>query len=718
MFGVDYIADWPGCYNHGDTGVKKNRQVARERQAEPQAAPRSYKKYALPAVLLAALLAAYWTSFDGQFLVDNAEMVRDSRIHSATSEHVHRILTERYWEGMGDQLYRPVATLTYLFNYAVLGNGTAPAGYHWFNLVVHALNMLLVYWLGLAVFEDEVAAAALSGLWGLHPVLTESVTNVIGRSDMLAAFGVLAALMAHRKALASAGGRRAAWLAGVAGASAIGVFSKESGIVAVAVLVLWDLAFGGAFGDESGWGRRAASYAAAVAPGLLFLAARANALSGQAYQPPRFVDNPLTGVDFLMARFTAVKAIGRYLVLLAWPAKLSPDYSYNEIPLSGFGDWKAWLALAVCLGAAAWAARSWRRAPAVLFFVGLFFVALAPVSNVFLLIGTIFGERLVYLPAVGVVGCVVWGLREIERRNPGRRTAVRVAVAVVAVAFVARTSARNVDWHDADRFWKSARDAAPGSYKTVLEAALSGPLAGEDLARSVREVEQALSILEGLPDARNAPFPYQQAGTLYRHVGESVAAGKAVAALSARGAAFWYGKSLEALQRCERIEAAQDEVARRENAARGLKAETSGRGAAARELARTYLKVGDVGAAIAAYERGRQVSADPELLEELGAAYRSRGESRKAAQALVEALSLDGSRGQLMPMLVELYAAADPGGCAVQQGQLNVQCPLVHEDVCRASGNVIGVYRRRGQTREAEALRQTAVGELGCGELK
>ena len=59
-------------------------------------------------------------------------------------------------------------------------------------------------------------------------MLTESVTNIVGRADLLGAFGVLAALHAHRKALDAAGGRKALWLAAIALAVTVGMFSKES----------------------------------------------------------------------------------------------------------------------------------------------------------------------------------------------------------------------------------------------------------------------------------------------------------------------------------------------------------------------------------------------------------------------------------------------------------------------------------------------------------
>ena len=97
--------------------------------------------------------------------MDNDPIIlKDLRIQSVTSAHIHRILTDQYWPLAVAGLYRPLTTLSYLFNYAVLGNGSSPAGYHWLNFVLHAVNIGLVYALGLMIFEQIPAAFLLAAL--------------------------------------------------------------------------------------------------------------------------------------------------------------------------------------------------------------------------------------------------------------------------------------------------------------------------------------------------------------------------------------------------------------------------------------------------------------------------------------------------------------------------------------------------------------------------
>src|SRR5262249_39452894 len=152
---------------------------------------------------------------------------------------------------------------------------------------------------------------------------TEAVTNIVGRADLLAAFGVLAALLCYRHALRSSGWRYAAWIAALALAVTIGVFSKENGVVVVAVIALYDFTF------ERGiaWRSRNLGYVAAAVPCLAYLLARAQVVAHAPYVPVPFTDNPPVDAGFWTARMTAVKVLGRYFQLLIWPARLSFDYS-------------------------------------------------------------------------------------------------------------------------------------------------------------------------------------------------------------------------------------------------------------------------------------------------------------------------------------------------------------------------------------------------------
>ena len=147
-------------------------------------------RHALALALLAGLaLAAYANSFRAGFAQDNQALIlEDPRLRVASSENLGLILHQTYWWPKAESgLYRPVTTLSYLLNYAILKNAASAAGYHWINLLLHVINAYLVYLLASLLLRRFWPAFFTAALWALHPVCTESVTNIVGRADELAA---------------------------------------------------------------------------------------------------------------------------------------------------------------------------------------------------------------------------------------------------------------------------------------------------------------------------------------------------------------------------------------------------------------------------------------------------------------------------------------------------------------------------------------------------
>ncbi len=499
--------------------VRSRDKRRRLRETPPPAAPPSFPAGAARRIwqphgwrilaLWALALAAYSNSFQAGLIFDNAGLIaQDPRIREATPQNLRSILSGGYWYGNANTgLYRPLTTLSYLLNYSVLGNGLRPAGYHWVNFALHAVNVALVYALGLLVFGEPMLALALAAIWGLHPLLTESVTNIAGRADLLGALGVLAGLLCYVKGASVTGRHRLAWLAGLATSQAVGLFSKESAAVLPGVLLLYELTWP----QRTTWRGRAPAYAALALPFAAFFYLRGHL---QTPMLVAFADNPLVGADFWTARLTAIKVVGKLLWLFVWPARLSADYSYNAVPLFGWGksgweDAQALLALAVCLGAALLAVvlalRGRDLGKTVLFFLVFFCVALSPTSNLILLIGSIMAERFLYLPSVGLAGCVIAAVRALGQRGSTKRPVAPrvawVAMGLLCLAFTGRAHARNSDWQDESSLWTSAVEVCPGSARSHYNLGTALAQVPGRLPEAMAEYQAALRIRPDYPEA-------------------------------------------------------------------------------------------------------------------------------------------------------------------------------------------------------------------------
>ena len=631
--------------------------------------------------LFALTVVAYSNSFGAGFPLDNlALIVQDARLRAATSENLGLILGHTYWWPVSESgLYRPLTTLSYLFNYAILGNGEHAGGYHAINFLLHALNVVLAYLLARKLLGGEYRAAAVAALWAVHPALTESVTNVVGRADLLAGGAILGGFWCYLKSAESTGWRRGAWLAGLAALTTAGVFSKESAVAILGVIVIYEWLW-----RPRGEGRiprgMLPAWAAVLGPVLAMWLVRAKLLAIARPVIP-FTDNPIAGAPFWQAKLTALAVLGRYFWLMLWPLRLSSDYSYSQIALASGSlvDWAAWATLA----AAVTAAVVWRRNRGVTFFLWFALVNLVPVSNLLVPIGTIMADRLVYLPSLGLCAAIVAAWPDGRRA----RTGLAVVVALLVVVWGARTYARNFDWKDDLSLASADVKTAPSSYKTHfrLAAALyAGDSGHANLDRVIQEAERSLAIVDGLPDRLNTALVYWAAGEFYLAQADRFqppgADGAPVTTAAGRQLSE---SSVRVLERSLSILAAEQQA----GLAPGVDQEPEIR----RLLSAGYLNLGQFQQALsAAREALRLDPLDPRVYWQVVRVLMGEGRGPEAATVLMEGGVATGDPA-MRQELVRLYQAGlDPKGCALLPGSgaLNPQCETVRNQVCAASADL------------------------------
>ena len=557
----------------------------------------SQRRNALALVLLASLaLVAYANSFQAGFPFDNRFLIlQDPRLRAASAENIGLIFSQNYWGRIWQGgIYRPLTTLSYLFNYAILGNSFHPFGYHVVNYLLHAMNAYLVYLVALVLLSNFRQALFMAALWALHPVCTESVTNIIGRADELAALSVLGSLLLYIRSTASKGRRKVAYLLGMMLLTAAGVFSKESAVTIAGLVVLYDFTYryrSSSPGQDhlirdlaaNAWRFFREGSAALIPPLLVMWYVRyaVFAKSNAAIFP--FLENPLVGAGFATARMTAVKVLGKYLWLLVWPLKLSSDYSYNQIPLvdsrlATWEDWKALVALAAVVGILFVAGACYRHHKTVFFLIGFSVLTILPTANLFILIGTIMAERFLYLPAMGFAGCLVLAVYAVCGRWAMRPWAAPAALCVIGAAFGVRTILRNPDWKDDETLWSKAIEVCPNSYKSHYNLAHSWfEKDPRQIDRSISQAEQALAIVASVPDELASTLVYQELGAYYGHKGDMLARkGPNGTVTLTPESAVWYRKAVQISLRGVAIDREFNAVCRSRELARGKSPDTIG----------------------------------------------------------------------------------------------------------------------------------------------
>jgi tetratricopeptide (TPR) repeat protein len=389
---------------------------------------------------------------------------------------------------------------------------------------------------------------------------------------------------------------------------------------------------------------------------------------------------------------------------MCWPQHLSADYSYNQIPLVRwkFNDWQDWqaiLSLAVCLAAAGVAIWGFRRARPVFFLIGLTFAALMPTANLLLRIGTIFAERFLYLPAVGLAGLAALALSRICRD----RNRLLAIAGVLALVLGVRTWLRNDDWRDDLALFTAVTEDAPNSAKGhyllgSLLITTDVKLVDQALAQGLR----AMEILKPLPDRDTEASAYYIAGMCERIKGDDAA--------DPAARAEWYRKALETLLRARAIDSAERE---REHGA-----VLTNNVLVYLELGRVYERMKQRENAISVLRFGRSLHPMPQLSEELSGVYGGMGDMPAAARSLVEGVLLDPAEQRLGAELVSLYRQAFPQSCALQHdaGSTSVDkdCPLVRGQICAGAHNLADAYREAGRPTEAGDVLRAAASNFQC----
>ena len=524
------------------------------------------------------IFSAYANSLDAGFALDSrGRILNDPRITAINKNNLTLIFTENYWWPRGyTNLYRPVTALSYMVNRAILFNPEDPAGYRVFNVLLHVVNAYLLYLAALLLMRAWWPAMLTASLWALHPVCTESVTNIVGRADELSMMAVVGALLLYVRARGAQGLNRWWWRVALMLTTLVGLLAKEIAAVIPGVVLLYDVACRRLSDLPSSERRDLWKRYLVFAPPFLvawYLRAATFAHGGPMESP--FVDNPVQGSGFLTGRLTAIKVIGKYIWLLLWPVRQSCDYSYNQVPLfdwrlTRLEDWKALSALVCLFLLMAAAVALFRFQKNGFFFLGLLGLTLLPVSNLIIPIGTIMAERLLYLPAAGFAGCVVLAVYGSARQH--RKAAAAVLATIVVLAGV-RTYARNLDWADDETLWAQAVKASPDSFKTHLGLAevrlFTQPLAVA-LDGAIKEEEEALRIVAGLPLDKAPNNVFAELGELYRLKGELAAPkNSGGTAVPSAESLIWYGKALRVLSRGAAIDRAVAAAMHRQELAGG-----------------------------------------------------------------------------------------------------------------------------------------------------
>ncbi len=382
---------------------------------------REVRPWLVCCLVLLPVLGAYANAPSVGFMWDDQLLIQQNvEVHELHAPWSY--LTRVFWQhtflyGGGHAFYRPLVNFSFALDWQLWGG--AASGFHITNLVLHLLVCTLVFSLAMSRGATAWAAGVCTALFGVMPRLTESVTWVVGRTDVLAALFVLSALLLSA---------RKGWWRGPVVALLIffGLLSKE--IALVGVLVLLAEAALRVRSKESSLRDEAIAAAPLGVAVIAWLVLRSSVPSAdplRLHDPQTFLAGVGNYVWMVMTPWNAHAQLGLVLAPESWAVGLGLVSS---------------LAFPFVLWRLARSQTPWRAVWAGGAAVGIVMVTLLALT-----VYTMASDRFLYLPlAMLAVVAAQW---------KWSRPALAVA-ALAVVALAVTTFLRNEVWANPLRFWR------------------------------------------------------------------------------------------------------------------------------------------------------------------------------------------------------------------------------------------------------------------------
>ncbi|MCX5886503.1 MAG: tetratricopeptide repeat protein [Proteobacteria bacterium] len=432
--------------------MAKKEKIRKKRKEEKTKGRTAWWHYLVPLCLLVVVgFGVYANSLNGDFIWDDKELiVKNHYIKNLDTLSV--VLTKDFFYRSQEQgkvgYYRPLITLSYMLDYRLWKLN--PFGYHLTNLIFHILNCLLVCLTGYFLSGSLLIAFLSSLLFAIHPIHTESVSWISGRTDVIASFFFFSSLLLYLHWVKV---ERWWYYACSLILFAFALLSKEMVMTLPLLLVLHDYYFVAGKEIAKMWGR------VKYWTGYLLLIVIYFIIRFAVFQIG--TGNPyVEGLNRLNVVLTFGKGFLYYLWKLILPFNLN---AYVMLDLGSFTQTGVWAGIMLIAGLVLMGLRS--QDVRISFGIGFFLISLLPLTNLIPISAPMdfefpLAERFLYIPSFGF--CLVLGVL-IAKGVILDRWKVGGMVFLLICFYSFNTFDRNKDWRDEALFYLRTLTASPQS---------------------------------------------------------------------------------------------------------------------------------------------------------------------------------------------------------------------------------------------------------------
>jgi hypothetical protein len=404
--------------------------------------------------LLIGVLVVYSTTFGHEFLInwdDEGYIVKNEAIKGFSTAHFKAAFSSYF---IGN--YAPMQIISYMLDYELWG--MKAAGFIGTNLLLHAINGIMLYHLVVKLNGERLTAYCAAYIFLFHPVQVESVAWISQRKNLLAMFFFLAAILLYRKYRED--DSKGAYCCSVT-AFTLALLSKAVVVVFPVVALLIDFCF--TTKNSRHWLKDKIPYlVASLLIGYLALLSHspvANKLSGIRDYP---------GGNLLTTFYTMMPVLSGYLRDCFFPFTLSP---YYMTPIKIVPDLTVilsaiFLLLLIMIGIVIF-----RKNRPLFFWYALFFVGLIPVSQIVPII-TLKNDRYLYFPMLGFATFMAIAISTSIQKITKWRTIVSALIITGLLSLPVLSFRQSQIWKDSFTLWSYALKQDPNNQVALRMLAL------------------------------------------------------------------------------------------------------------------------------------------------------------------------------------------------------------------------------------------------------
>jgi len=427
-------------------------------------------------------LLVYANSLNGKFIWDDNALIKDN-VNIRNWRNIGNFFVNDSTNVAKPAFYRPFQMVTYAADYSVWKLNSR--GYHLTNILLHTLAALLLYWLISILYRDALIALLASMFFVVHPIHSEAVAYISGRSDSLAAIFMLLSFVFYIKRVRTGKIRFCILMI----LSYIGaLLSRETALILPLLLLTYHYVF------EDKIRFMEFSYFLIVT--FIYIVLLVFIL------PPG---------NFYTAFFQRLPgffvAIASYIRLLILPIHLHMGYG---IKLFNLTDPKAVAGIMTLVFLLFYVLKNKGRKGITIFSISWFLIALLPVSNLYP-VNAYMSEHWLYIPSVGFFMILSGSLSRVYRIKRFHAAGMALITGLL-VFYSCLTIKQNEYWRTPVDFYNRTIRYAPNDWRLYVNLGNAYIDTGKN-EKAVASYKKALAVNP------NASPVYVSLGIVYNNAG-------------------------------------------------------------------------------------------------------------------------------------------------------------------------------------------------------